>query len=179
MGRILLVVRGRVVRLLVRVVGPCRRVGWGERVFFLIVVRRHHKRTKRGKSRAPMAFWVHAVSDGAGGWQLPVPLGVLVLKLWQRWEVEVGFRWMKSGFGLGEKPCWGFDSGERSVERVGVWGVGVEWLLCVGWVDGWCALGRVSGACALDFWLSESLRGVFTPARNGRRQTPTPRVGAC
>jgi hypothetical protein len=70
-------------------------------VFFLIVVRGHHKRTKRGKSRAPMAFWVHAVSDGAGGWQLPVPLEVLVLKLWQRWEVEVGFRWMKSGFGLG------------------------------------------------------------------------------
>jgi hypothetical protein len=41
---------------------------------------------------------------GWGGWQLPVPLEVLVLKLWQRWEVEVGFRWMKSGFGLGEKP---------------------------------------------------------------------------
>ena len=60
--------------MLVRVVGPCRRVGWGERVFFLIIVRGHHKRTKRGKSREPMAFWVHAVSDGADGWQLPVPL---------------------------------------------------------------------------------------------------------
>jgi hypothetical protein len=149
--RVPLVVRGRVVRLLVRVVGPCRRVGWGKRVFFVIIVRGHHKRTKRGKSREPMAFWVHAVSDGAGGWQLPVPLAVLVLKLWQRWVVAVGFGWMKSGFGLGEKPCWGFDSGERSVERVGVWGVGVEWLLCVGWVDGWCALGRVSGSCAVDF----------------------------
>jgi hypothetical protein len=113
--RVPLVVRGRAVRVLVRVVGPCRRVGWGKRVFFLIVVRGHHKRTKRGKSREPMAFWVHAVSDGAGGWQLPVPLEVLLLKLWQRWEVEVGFRWMKSGFGLGEKPCWGFESGERSV----------------------------------------------------------------
>jgi hypothetical protein len=65
--RILLVVRGRAVRLLVRVVDPCRRVGWGERVFFVIVVRGHHKRTKRGKSREPMAFWVHAVSDGVGG----------------------------------------------------------------------------------------------------------------
>jgi hypothetical protein len=55
----------------------------------------------------------------------------------------------------------------------------VEWLLCVGWVDGWCVLVRVSGSCAVGFWLSESLRGVFTPARNGRLQTPTPRVGAC
>jgi hypothetical protein len=65
--RVSLVVRGRAVRLLVRVVGPCRRVGWGARVFFVIVVRGHSKRTKRGKSREPMAFWVHAVSDGKDG----------------------------------------------------------------------------------------------------------------
>jgi len=113
--RVSLVVRGRKVHLRVKVAGPCRRVGWGARVFFVILVRGHRKHTKRGKSRAPMAFWVHAVSDGKDGWQLPVPLAVLLLKLWQRWELEVGFRWMKSGFGLGEKPCWGFDSGERSV----------------------------------------------------------------
>jgi membrane protein YqaA with SNARE-associated domain len=77
---------------------------------------------------------------------LPVPLEVLVLKLWQRWAV--GFGWMKSGFGLGEKPCWGFGSGERGVERVGVWGVGVEWVSGVG-VDRWCALGGWS-SCALE-----------------------------
>jgi len=97
------VVRGRAVYLLGKVLGLCRRVGWGERVFFVIVLRGRRKRIKRGKSRAPMAFWVHAVSDGAGGWQLAVSLEVLLWKLWQRWEV--GFRWMKSGFGLGEEPC--------------------------------------------------------------------------
>ena len=74
-----------------KVEGPCRRVGWGTRVFFVIIVRGHHKRTQRGKSREPMAFWVHAVSDGTGGWQLPVSLEGLLLQLWQRWEVEVGF----------------------------------------------------------------------------------------
>jgi len=136
--RVPLVVRGRELHLLVRVEGPCRRVGWGERVFFLIVVRGHHKRTKRGKSREPMAFWVHAVSDGADGWQLPVSLEVLLLKLWQRWEVEVGFRWMKSGFGLGEKPCWGFDSGERSV----AWSAWVYGALI--W-SGYCAWGGWTG----------------------------------
>ncbi len=47
------------------------------------------------------------------------------------------------------------------LQRIRAW-------LGVGWVDGWCALGRVSGSCAVGFWLSESLRGVFTPARNGR-----------
>jgi hypothetical protein len=136
--RVPLTVRGRELHLLVRVEGPCRRVGWGKRVFFVIIVRGHHKRTKRGKSREPMAFWVHAVSDGAGGWQLPVPLAVLVLKLWQRWEVEVGFRWMKSGFGLGEKPCWGFDSGERSV----AWSAWVYGALV--W-SGYCAWGGWTG----------------------------------
>jgi hypothetical protein len=148
--RVPLVVRGRELHLLVRVEGPCRRVGWGERVFFVIIVRGHHKRTKRGKSREPMAFWVHAVSDGAGGWQLPVPLAVLVLKLWQRWEMEVGFRWMKRGFGLGEKPCWGLDGGERGVACVGVGGVDGEWVLWVG-LGGWGALGWSSGACVLEF----------------------------
>jgi hypothetical protein len=113
--RVALTVRGRAVRVSVQVLGPCRRLRWGERVFCVIVVRGHRKRAKREKSREPMAFWVHAVRDGTGRWRLPVSLEGLLLKLWQRWEMEVGFRWMKSGFGLGEKPCWGLDSGERSV----------------------------------------------------------------
>jgi hypothetical protein len=66
-----------------------------------------------------MAFWVHAVSDGVGGWQLPVPLGVLVLKLWQRWAVEVGFCWMKSGFGLGEKPYSLWSVAEKNLYHYG------------------------------------------------------------
>ena len=137
-----LVVRGREVRLLVKVEDPCRRVGWDKGVFFVIVVRGHRKRTKRGKSRAPMAFWVQAVLDGAGGWQLPVPLGVLLLKLWQRWEV--GFCWMKSGFGLWGEPCWGFDRGERSV----VWSAWVFGALV--W-SGYCAWGGCRGRARWTF----------------------------
>ena len=134
--RVPLVVRGRAVHLLGKVLGLCRRVGWGERVLFVIVVRGHRKRTKRGKSRAPMAFWVQAVLDGAGGWQLAVSLEVLLLKLWQR--REVGFCWMKSGFGLGEEPCWGFESGERRVS----WSAWVYGALV--W-NGYCAWGGCWG----------------------------------
>ena len=75
-------------RLLVKVAGLCRRVGWGKRVFFVIVVRGHHKRSKRGKS--PKPSWVYAVSDGKEGWQLPVPLELLLLQWWQRWEAGFG-----------------------------------------------------------------------------------------
>jgi len=58
-----LTVRGRAVRLSVQVLGLCRRLRWGKRVFFVLVVRGHPKRTKGGKSRAPMAFWVHWVGE--------------------------------------------------------------------------------------------------------------------
>ncbi|HSK83314.1 MAG TPA: hypothetical protein VK902_07890 [Rubrobacter sp.] len=40
---------------------------------------------------------------GEGGeWVLPYPAHELLTWAWQRWEVEVCHREMKSGFGLGE-----------------------------------------------------------------------------
>ena len=137
-----------------------------------------------------MAFWVHAVSDGAGGWQLPVPLEQLLLKLWQRWELEVGFRCLKSGFGLGEKPCWGFDSGERSVAWSAwvygalVWG-GVELVVCVSVVRAgvclrrcWWCFGAVFGwafgcqrACGVCSRLLEMADLKVPPALRGGNRT--------
>ncbi|GIV12339.1 MAG: hypothetical protein KatS3mg021_2325 [Fimbriimonadales bacterium] len=110
-----LTVRGRWVALWVKVKGPCRRVGWGERVFYVIVVRGHRSGRRGVKERPPQAFWVQAVSDGRGGWQLPWGVEWWLGLLWQRWMIEVSFRELKSGFGLGEKQCWGLVSGERSV----------------------------------------------------------------
>ena len=160
--RVPLGVRGREVRVLVKVEGLCRRVGWGARVFFVIVVRGHSKRTKQGKSRAPMAFWVHAVSDDKGGWRLPVSLEGLLLKLWQRWEIEVGFRWLKSGFGLGEKPCWGLDSGERSVAwSAWVYGA-LVWSGYRAW-GGWTGGARWGGGPCVRW----SFRDVLWGARCG------------
>jgi len=140
--------------LLAEVLGLCRRVGWGERVFFVIVVRGHHKRTKRGKSRAPMAFWVQAVLDGAGGWQLAVSLEVLLWKLWQRWEV--GFCWMKSGFGLGRSRAGVLRVGSGVCRGVrgcmGRWcGVGIVGGVGVGVVCGGL-FGMCCGACVVSCW---------------------------
>jgi hypothetical protein len=48
--------------------------------------------------------------------------------------------------------------------RFGCEGLVVFWGGCVVF---WCSFW-------VGFWLSESLRGVFTPARNGRLQSPSP-----
>ena len=77
-----LTVRGRAVRLLVRGEGPCRRVGWGERVFLLIIVRGHRKRTQQGKSRR---LW----GGGVDGDEVPKNGGVG----WC-WDVDVVLRWL-------------------------------------------------------------------------------------
>ncbi|MEZ4727343.1 MAG: hypothetical protein R3E79_09440 [Caldilineaceae bacterium] len=37
---------------------------------------------------------------------LTLPLTDILTWLWQRWELEVAHRHMKSGLGLGEKQCW-------------------------------------------------------------------------
>ena len=140
--RVSLVVRGREVHLRVKVEGPCRRVGWGERVFFLIVVRGHHKRTKRGKSRADGVLGARGVGRRGRVAVACVVEGVVV--------EGVAALGAGSGVSLDEERVWAggeamLGGGQRGAERgvacVGVWGVGVERVLCVG---------RVSGSCAVD-----------------------------
>ena len=41
-----------------------------------------------------------------GQWALPLALPTIIAWLWQRWEVEVAHRELKSGFGGGEMQCW-------------------------------------------------------------------------
>jgi len=87
--RVPLGVRGREVRVLVRVEGPCRRVGWDA--------------------------------------------------------------WLKSGFGLGEKPCWGLDGGERSVAwSAWVYGA-LLWSGYCGW-GGWTGGARWGGCRGRARW---------------------------
>jgi hypothetical protein len=101
--RLVLTVRGRPRHLQVTVAGPFLRKGAPRCPLFLIVVRgKGNKRTRR----QPLSFLVNAVVDDAGQWSLPLPLADLLFWAWQRWEVEVAHRELKSNFGLGNKQCW-------------------------------------------------------------------------
>lgn len=56
--------------------------------------------------RQPLPFLVNARADDQGCWGLPLALETLLFWAWQRWEVEVARRELKSNFGLGHKQCW-------------------------------------------------------------------------
>ena len=101
--KLTLQVRGRDRHLQYKVSGPYLRKGAAHRPLFLILVRgKHNKRTRR----QPLPFLVNALADKDGAWQLPLPVSQLLFWSWQRWEVEVAHRELKSNFGLGNKQCW-------------------------------------------------------------------------
>jgi hypothetical protein len=100
-----LTVRGRQIPIRFRVEGPCLVKGASETPLFLLVVKGSDPR--RGRTRRPATFWlVNAVPDGAGGWMLPWPAEQLLGWAWQRWELEVAHRELKTSFGLGEPQGW-------------------------------------------------------------------------
>jgi hypothetical protein len=110
---LVLTVRGKPRHLQVKVAGPFLRKGAPERRLFLIMVRgKGNKRTRR----PPLPFLVNAVQDAAGDWNLPLPIAQLLFWAWQRWEVEVAHRELKSNFGLGNKQCWNPQAAVRSVQ---------------------------------------------------------------
>jgi len=111
--RLQLQVRGRERHLQVKVAGPFVRKGAAQRPLFLIIVRgKGNKHTRR----QPLPFLVNAVLDESGQWKLPLSVDQLLFWSWQRWEVEVAHRELKSNFGLGNKQCWNPQAAILSVQ---------------------------------------------------------------
>lgn len=100
-------VRTRTRHLQVCVRGVFVRKGAPDKPLFLIVVRGKKRKNKYGRTyrRQPLPFLVNAVQDANGNWILPLPLETLLFWAWQRWEVEVCHRELKTTFGLGHKQC--------------------------------------------------------------------------
>ena len=106
-------VRGRTRHLQTKVAGPFVRKGAPQRPLFLVIVRgKGSKRTRR----QPLPFLVNAIQDTSATWRLPLPVDQLLFWTWQRWEVEVAHRELKSNFGLGNKQCWNPQAAILSVQ---------------------------------------------------------------
>ena len=152
--------------------GPFLRKGVANRPLMLIVVRGKQRTDKHGRvyRRGPLPFLVNAVQDTDGQWVLPLPIETLLFWAWQRWELEVCHRELKSNFGLGNKQCFTPHSAVLSVQ----WSAWVYSLLLLaglpfGIVGAWgifaalypntARLGRKRGA----FAGVEQCRSRFSP----------------
>jgi hypothetical protein len=101
-----LTVRAHQRRMVYRLEGPfLRRDAPNHPVYLLVVRGQAWKRHGARRQRKPCFYLVNAVHQQAQ-WHLPVPVETLLFWAWQRWELEVAHREVKSGFGLGDKQCW-------------------------------------------------------------------------
>lgn len=149
-------------RLVYRVEGPFLRHGAPDRPLFLIVVRGQrwlrHGHTKR---RQPAFLLVNARQQN-GQWVLPLPIATLLFWAWQRWELEVAHRELKSSFGLGEKQCWNPHAAVTSVQ----WSAWVYALLLLA---GYRAWGLCHGPAVPTAWWSGAPRWSFNTLWRGYR----------
>jgi hypothetical protein len=168
-----------------RVEGPYLLKKAPDRPVFLIAVKGIGRvRDGRRRDRKPAYWLVSAVGGPEGSWELPYPAKELLLWAWQRWEVEVCHREMKTGFGVGEAQCWGSRSAILSV-RWGVWSYGITvlaglrcWGLKAGpaslrpagrWWGGakrW-SMGTLWRGYRSELWGSYEFRAIFAPTGGG------------
>jgi hypothetical protein len=142
-----LTVRRRQRRMVYRVEGPFLRYGAGDTPVFLIVVRgQHYYKNGKRHYRNFAYYLLNAQLADDGTWQLPIPVEDLLFWAWQRWELEVTHREMKTDFGVGDKQCWNPQAAVVSVQ----WGAWVYALLVLA---GYRTYGLCGAApCATAWW---------------------------
>lgn len=150
-------VRGKSIQMRYQVLGPFVRDGLPDCPLFLLVVKGMHrlvgKKKRRYKHRGPSFYLISAVQVG-DSWQLPWPIETILAWLWQRWELEVAHREMKSGLGVGEKQCWNKRSAVVSVQ----WSV---WLYAVLLLAGYRTWGLCGGPPTPTAWWPGAKRWSF------------------
>jgi hypothetical protein len=150
-----LTIRGKPRHLQYRVEGPFLRRGAPNRPLFLVIVRgKQRHRTGRLIRRQPLPFLVNAVQDEQGDWVLPLPVETLLFWAWQRWEIEVCHRELKSSFGLGDKQCFNPQAAVASVQ----WSAWVYSLLLLAAYRTW---GLCGGPAVPSRWWRGSGRWSF------------------
>jgi hypothetical protein len=119
------------------------------------------KRHPQRKQTKPCFYLVTAVAH-EGAWQLPFPITTLLARLWQRWELEVTHREMKSGLGVGEIQCWSQRGAVVSVQ----WSA---WFFAVLLFAGYRTWGLVQGPPALGRWRRHARRWSISTLLRGFR----------
>ena len=141
-----LLIRGRPRDLQYRVEGPFLRKGAPQRPLFLLIVRgQTYTQHGRRKHREPVPYLVNASQEANGQWVLPLPAATLLFWAWQRWEIEVAHRELKTSWGLGDKQCWNPLAALRSVQ----WSA---WLYSLLLLAGYRTWGLCGGPAVPSRW---------------------------
>ena len=98
-------VRGHQRRVVYRVEGPFLRKSMATTPLFLICVRGQDWHTAGHRKRRQPCFYCVNALQRAGQWYFPLDILLLLTWAWQRWELEIVHREVKSLFGLGDKQC--------------------------------------------------------------------------
>lgn len=158
-------VRGHLRRMRYRLEGPFLRERAASQPVYLLVVKGQTwtvgQRLPRRKSREP-AFYLISAQQQEGAWQLPLPVPTLLAWLWQRWELEVAHREMKSGLGVGEMQCWNAQSAALAVQ----WSV---WMYAVLVLAGYRAWGLFGGPATPGRWWGGAQRWSLNTLWRGYR----------
>lgn len=127
-------IRGKVRQLRYRVEGPVIRERMADKPLFVVVIGgEHYIKHDQRKQREAVAYLVNAVQDATGAWVLPMPAENLIFWAWQRWEIEVCHRELKTTFGLGDKQCWNPEAAVASVQ----WSAWVYALMVLAGYETW------------------------------------------
>jgi hypothetical protein len=158
-------VRGRTLHLRYRLEGPYLRERAAEQPLFLLVVRGETwyagREVRQRKQRKPAFYLISATKRGEE-WQLPLPVEEVLAWLWQRWELEVAHREMKSGLGVGEMQCWNRRAATVAVQ----WSV---WMYAVLVLAGYRAWGLFGGPQAPGRWWGGARRWSLNTLWRGYR----------
>jgi hypothetical protein len=173
-------VRGQLRPMRYRIEGPFLRDGLPQTPLFLIVIGGGKRPPGSRRQRYEPCFYLVSALQVNGTWCLPLPEQDLLTWLWQRWELEICHREMKSAFGLGEKQCWNPQATVRSVQ----WSAWVYSLLVLAGYQAWGLLqgppppGRWrKGPCRWSFstlwrgyrtalWQQPDFRATWSPSRS-------------
>ncbi len=131
-----LTIRGHKRSLRYRIEGPVVCRGAADTPLYLLIVSgqtwAQGKQQAHRHHREPVAYLVSAHLEN-GQCSFPLAPALLLTWLWQRWEMEVAHREMKSNLGVGEKQCWSRHSATLTVQ----WSVWVYAILVLAGYRAW------------------------------------------
>lgn len=137
-----------------RVEGPYVRDSLPDVPLFLLVIGGGKRPPGSRRQRYEPCFFLVSAVRNDDDYALPLPIADLLAWLWQRWELEVAHRQLKTGLGLGEKQCWNDKATVATIQ----WSV---WLYALLMLTGYRIWGNDAGAKPPGLWRATPKRWSF------------------